>query len=204
MGHPKQAVAQVFPPGDFIREELEARGWTQAQLAEILGRPLQLVNAIVNAKKEITPATAIALGTAFETGPEFWLNLEERLSAVPGRPGRPGHHVASQESAGRGHDVEAHEAQPKTAARRAEPDGDAKAKAGRAQEIGESVGGDAGGRGPCCRRFDPPSSSQAGVIRLGLGCGFGHTSCIAAGSMKSCALRHGRNRCYWHPVEHCD
>ncbi len=69
-------VAQVFPPGDFIREELDARGWTQRDLAEIIDRPLQAVNAIVNGKKEITPATAVALAAAFDTSPEFWLNLE--------------------------------------------------------------------------------------------------------------------------------
>ena len=80
----KRSVARVFPPGDFIREELEARGWTQRDLAEILGRPVQAVNAIVNGKKEITPETAIALGAAFQTSPEFWLNLESayRLASV--------------------------------------------------------------------------------------------------------------------------
>jgi len=30
--------AEVFPPGEFIREEIEARGWSQVELAEILGR----------------------------------------------------------------------------------------------------------------------------------------------------------------------
>jgi HTH-type transcriptional regulator/antitoxin HigA len=74
----------VFPAGDFIREELEARGWTQRDLAEIVGRPVQVINAIVNAKKEITPETAIALGAAFGTSPEFWLNLESayRLARI--------------------------------------------------------------------------------------------------------------------------
>ena len=27
--------AEVFPPGEFIREELEARQWTQADLAQV-------------------------------------------------------------------------------------------------------------------------------------------------------------------------
>jgi HTH-type transcriptional regulator/antitoxin HigA len=66
----------VIPAGDFIREELEACGWTQRDLAEIVSRPIQVINAIVNAKKEITPETAIALGAAFGTSPEFWLSLE--------------------------------------------------------------------------------------------------------------------------------
>lgn len=72
----QRPVAQVFPPGEFLREELEARGWTQTDLAEILGWPLQAVNAIINGKKEITPETAIALGAAFGTSAELWLNLE--------------------------------------------------------------------------------------------------------------------------------
>jgi HTH-type transcriptional regulator / antitoxin HigA len=76
MSRKKPPVAQVFPPGDFIREELEARGWTQGDLARFIGRPLQAVNAIVNAKKEITPETAVALGAAFGTSAEVWLRLE--------------------------------------------------------------------------------------------------------------------------------
>lgn len=81
-------AAAVFPPGEFIRDELAARGWTQRQLAEILGRPEQVVSAILNAKKEITPETAMALAEAFGTSAELWLNLEGsyRLS----RAGAPG------------------------------------------------------------------------------------------------------------------
>ena len=29
---PNRVPAEVFPPGEFIREELEARGWTQGTL----------------------------------------------------------------------------------------------------------------------------------------------------------------------------
>jgi len=80
-GHTGQA-AEVFPPGEFIRDELEARGWTQREFAEILGRPAQVVNEIVNGKKKITPQTALAIAKAFGTSPEMWLNLESayRLS----------------------------------------------------------------------------------------------------------------------------
>jgi HTH-type transcriptional regulator/antitoxin HigA len=68
--------AEIFPPGDFIREELEARDWTQGDLAAILARPLQLVNEIVLGKRAITPETAQGLASAFNTSPELWLNLE--------------------------------------------------------------------------------------------------------------------------------
>ena len=85
----KPPTASVFPPGDFLREELEARGWTQAELAEILGRPAQAVNAIVNGRKGTTPATAIALGAAFGTSPEFWLNLETAYQLAKAGPADP-------------------------------------------------------------------------------------------------------------------
>jgi HTH-type transcriptional regulator/antitoxin HigA len=74
--------AEVFPPGEFLREELEERDWTQGDLAEILGRPVQAINEIVSGKKSITPETAQGLADAFGTSPELWLNLESvyRLS----------------------------------------------------------------------------------------------------------------------------
>ncbi len=74
--------AEVFPPGEFIREELEARAWTQTDLAEILGRPLKAISEILTGKRAITPETAHGLGEAFGTGPQLWMNLEStyRLS----------------------------------------------------------------------------------------------------------------------------
>lgn len=52
--------AQVFPPGELIREEIEERGWTQADLATVLARPAKVVNEIINGKRAITPNTAQA------------------------------------------------------------------------------------------------------------------------------------------------
>ncbi len=71
-------VAEVFPPGEFLREELEARGWTQTELAEIICRPVRLINEIIAGKKTITPETATQLGDSLGTGPELWMNLESQ------------------------------------------------------------------------------------------------------------------------------
>jgi HTH-type transcriptional regulator / antitoxin HigA len=76
MAQPGKRISQVFPPGDFLREELAARGWSQTTLAHVLGRPLQAVNGIVNGKKTITPQTAAELALAFGTSAEYWLNLQ--------------------------------------------------------------------------------------------------------------------------------
>jgi HTH-type transcriptional regulator/antitoxin HigA len=68
--------AEVFAPGDFISEELEARGWSQIELAEVMGRPARLVSELISGKRATTPETAKGLGAALGTGPEFWMNLE--------------------------------------------------------------------------------------------------------------------------------
>lgn len=68
--------AEIFPPGEFIDDELEARGWSQVELAEILGRPPRLICELIAGKRAITPETAKGLGAAFGTGAEFWMNLE--------------------------------------------------------------------------------------------------------------------------------
>jgi HTH-type transcriptional regulator/antitoxin HigA len=78
---------EVFPPGDFIREELEERGWTQEVLSDVLGTSLRLVNEIITGKRAISPETARGLGEAFDTGAQVWMNLEGayRLSLVRAR-----------------------------------------------------------------------------------------------------------------------
>jgi HTH-type transcriptional regulator/antitoxin HigA len=69
--------AEVFPAGDFIREELEARGWTQGDLAQIMDRPLRLVNELIAGKKQITLETARGLSKAFgDNDPLYWINLD--------------------------------------------------------------------------------------------------------------------------------
>ena len=68
--------AEAFPPGEFVRDELEARTWTQEDLAEILGCSLRLVNEVIKGRRAVTVDTAKGLGDAFGTGARFWLNLE--------------------------------------------------------------------------------------------------------------------------------
>ncbi len=68
--------ARAVAPGRIVKQELEARGWSQKDLAAVLGRPEQAVSEIVNGVKQITPETALELAQAFGTSPELWMNLE--------------------------------------------------------------------------------------------------------------------------------
>ncbi len=72
----QRVPAEVFSPGEYIKEFLEGRGWTQSDLAEILGRPLQLVSDVILDKRRITPETAKGLAEAFDTSAQLWLNLD--------------------------------------------------------------------------------------------------------------------------------
>ena len=70
--------AEVFPPGEFLRDELDAREWSQQELADILGRPPRLISELIAGKRAITPETARGLSEAFGTSAEYWLNLESQ------------------------------------------------------------------------------------------------------------------------------
>lgn len=70
------SLAEAFPAGEFLADELEARGWTQAEFAGVLDRPAQFVSEIVSGKKEITRESAVQIAAAIGTSPEYWLNLQ--------------------------------------------------------------------------------------------------------------------------------
>jgi HTH-type transcriptional regulator/antitoxin HigA len=63
-------------PGDFIKEELEYRNWSQEDLSEILGISLKSVNHLINHKQTITLDMARLLGKVFGQSPQYWINLD--------------------------------------------------------------------------------------------------------------------------------
>ncbi len=82
--------AETFPPGEYLSDELDARGWSQAEFADIIGRPASAVSQIVKGKRAITPEIAKELAAALGTGAELWLNLEAayRLTNTEAAPKR--------------------------------------------------------------------------------------------------------------------
>ena len=61
----------VIPPNTILKEEIEARGWTQKDLAEIIGRTAQTINEIIKRKKRIDSKIAIGLSAALGTSAQF-------------------------------------------------------------------------------------------------------------------------------------
>ena len=67
---------EVSPPGDTLRDLMEERELSQAELSRRLGRPTQAINEILAGKKEITEDTAIELERVLQVPAHFWLTRE--------------------------------------------------------------------------------------------------------------------------------
>jgi len=64
-------------PGEVLREDyLKPLGMSQYALAKALDVPQIRVSEIVNAKRAITPDTALRLARFFGTSAEFWLGMQ--------------------------------------------------------------------------------------------------------------------------------
>ena len=65
-------------PGEILLEEyLRPLEMSATALARVLGVPAKRVSGIVNGSRSITADTALRLARAFDTTPEFWLNLQQ-------------------------------------------------------------------------------------------------------------------------------
>ena len=63
-------------PGQYIKDFLEDRGWSQEELAQLIDLSPKQLSQIINNKVRITIETARLLAKAFETSPELWINLD--------------------------------------------------------------------------------------------------------------------------------
>ncbi len=83
-------IPDVAPPGDVIREKLKEMmppdGWTQADLADVIGKDVTVVNRIINGRTGITARTACMLADAFGTTAEFWMHLGSAWKLAKCRP----------------------------------------------------------------------------------------------------------------------
>jgi len=76
-------------PGFYIREEMDARGWLQRDLAFVLGCKEQIVTMLVNGKRGISPEMAKALGHAFDVPAEFFANLQNAYDLARAQEPQP-------------------------------------------------------------------------------------------------------------------
>ena len=71
------AMFKPVHPGRIIRDEyLEELNLTVTAAAKSLGITRQTLDAIINERSGISPEMSLRLAKAFDTTPEFWLNLQ--------------------------------------------------------------------------------------------------------------------------------
>lgn len=80
-----EQLAETFSPGEAIKEELDERGWSQRDLAAIMGVQPSIISGIVNGTKPISLDLARNLAAAFGTSTQYWVNMETayRLHQAP-------------------------------------------------------------------------------------------------------------------------
>jgi len=66
----------AVPPGETLKETLDALGMRQAELAQRTGRPKKTINEIIKGKAALTSETALQLERVLGVPASFWNNLE--------------------------------------------------------------------------------------------------------------------------------
>ena len=78
-------------PGEMVKAGLVERGWSQGDLAAILGRSESMISRLITGRVGVSVRTARELAQAFDTTPMLWLSAwnEYRLTQVKARPINP-------------------------------------------------------------------------------------------------------------------
>lgn len=63
-------------PGSYLREILEERGISQAELARAIEASPMRISHVVRETRPVTADLALRLGRAFGQSPQYWINLQ--------------------------------------------------------------------------------------------------------------------------------
>jgi antitoxin HigA-1 len=69
-------LKENFHPGEFIKDELEARDWKQQELANKMDVAKNVLSEIIHGKRNLTPALALKLESSLGIKAEFWMKLQ--------------------------------------------------------------------------------------------------------------------------------
>lgn len=80
--------AEVFPPGEYLQDELEARGLSPAEFAVVIGREPASLDRLLHGKAQLTADLALQLEEALGLDAQYWLNLESTYRLAKSRERR--------------------------------------------------------------------------------------------------------------------
>lgn len=72
----------AFPthPGEVLKDEIEARGITQRQLADCIGLTYSVVNEILNGRRSLTAKTALMFEAALDVPADALMYLQMKYN----------------------------------------------------------------------------------------------------------------------------
>ena len=74
----KKRIKIAYHPWAYLKEELEARNWSQKQFAEIIWLSTPEVNLIIKWKRNLTPNLAFLIANALWEDTYVWLELQAK------------------------------------------------------------------------------------------------------------------------------
>lgn len=80
----KRIPAKCFHPGEFVRDEMEARGWSVTELACNMSAhdmPVSIAQDLIDCKIDVTPNIAFGLKRAFGVSTDFWMNVQKSFDS---------------------------------------------------------------------------------------------------------------------------
>lgn len=70
-------------PGEILKEDyLVPLGLSATAFAKVISVPPNRITRIINGTTSVTADTALLLGKALRTSPEFWINLQARYDLL--------------------------------------------------------------------------------------------------------------------------
>lgn len=73
----------MFHPGEFIADEINARGWSMDTAEKQIGLQRKLIEELIVGARPITRLVALCLSDAFGVDSQTWLNLQKRFDEMP-------------------------------------------------------------------------------------------------------------------------
>ena len=66
----------IFHPGEYIKDELDARSMSQIELAGKMNMSKSEINLLIHGHRNINPNIAVALENVLGIDAEFWMTLQ--------------------------------------------------------------------------------------------------------------------------------
>ena len=84
----RRIPAEAFPPGEYLQDELDARGLSPAEFAVAIGREPGYLQRLIEGKAQLTADIALRLEEALGLDAQYWLNLESAYRLAKSRERR--------------------------------------------------------------------------------------------------------------------